>query len=495
MRQLMKLTKRQLKLLEIPPKCAALDCDQSATLREKTNEWNKYCSQACAGKWNSILSREKTKQIWLEKYGVENPLQDPNIFKKARDTMTERYGVEFSGQSTELLQKQKDTMIKRYGVEHAFQHAEFKEKRNNTMLERYGVIHALHNPKFVEQAKEHSKETELLLHGLKGWRLEHLTDEQYAILQDNDKLRELINTHSITSIAKLLDVSPSCMYQIFKSNNISIPYKTISALHQSVIDFIRQLVPDANILLNDHSILGRMELDVLLPEYKLALECNGSYWHSETKGKSKYYHLTKSNKCKSKNIKLLHIWEHEWLNYSDILKSIISKELNKFNYIDSQLLTIKHTSNHEEEFFLKETHLEGYEPSNMAVGLYQNADLLSLISFSQTDITNSWKIVRYATKLNININNGYNKIFSHFIKTINPDSIIASTQKHISDGKVLSDLGFKLSYSSEPSKFYIKHSIKDRVDFYSKISQPKNINSTIYPIWDCGSDIWKWIKS
>lgn len=50
-----------------------------------------------------------------------------------------------------------------------------------------------------------------------------------------------------------------------------------------------------------------LELDVFMPDFNKAIECNGEYWHQ-----NKNRDLLKQKLCKSNNIGLLVIWEDEW---------------------------------------------------------------------------------------------------------------------------------------------------------------------------------------
>lgn len=83
-----------------------------------------------------------------------------------------------------------------------------------------------------------------------------------------------------------------------------------------------------NYIKNDYSILKNKELDFYIPEYNLAIECNGSYWHS-TKFKDKWYHLNKTIKCLEKGIKLIQIFEDEWYNNKDKWINIINSYILK----------------------------------------------------------------------------------------------------------------------------------------------------------------------
>src|SRR5690606_24877531 len=76
------------------------------------------------------------------------------------------------------------------------------------------------------------------------------------------------------------------------------------------------------IVKNDRSILNGKELDIYLPDINLAIEFNGIYWHSELYKESDY-HYSKSKLCKESGIKLIHIWEDDWVNKEDLVKSNI----------------------------------------------------------------------------------------------------------------------------------------------------------------------------
>lgn len=68
------------------------------------------------------------------------------------------------------------------------------------------------------------------------------------------------------------------------------------------------------------------ELDVIIPELKLAFEYDGLYWHSE-QIKNNDYHNWKTNFCKKEGYTLIHIFENEWVYKQDIVKSRIASLL------------------------------------------------------------------------------------------------------------------------------------------------------------------------
>lgn len=70
------------------------------------------------------------------------------------------------------------------------------------------------------------------------------------------------------------------------------------------------------------------ELDIVIPSKKLAVECNGLYWHSSAQNKDCSYHLNKTNECEEKGYNLIHIFEDEWLYRKSAVMNVIKTSLN-----------------------------------------------------------------------------------------------------------------------------------------------------------------------
>ncbi len=116
--------------------------------------------------------------------------------------------------------------------------------------------------------------------------------------------------------------------------------------HSSIEDIIYADISSiyfGPIYLNTRKIIHPYELDIYLPELNLAIEYNGTYWHSQEKGKSIDYHLIKSLLCREKNIRLIHIYEFEdFTTQIELIKSLIlgqdlypKNDFNKNNLINN----------------------------------------------------------------------------------------------------------------------------------------------------------------
>lgn len=91
-----------------------------------------------------------------------------------------------------------------------------------------------------------------------------------------------------------------------------------------IFEFIKSL--GLNPIHNTRSIIKPYELDIYIPDLKIAIEYNGDYWHSVRRVR----HKIKLDACKEKGIKLIQIWESDFLKYEeDILKNIEKVIFNK----------------------------------------------------------------------------------------------------------------------------------------------------------------------
>lgn len=107
------------------------------------------------------------------------------------------------------------------------------------------------------------------------------------------------------------------------------------------------------IISNDRSLLSHVmspdgrehlyELDVYVPDLKLAFEYNGDYWHSDESvvqskpmfSSAEEYHELKKTACAERGVQLFFVWEHEWLGSSaeakerveEIIKSAVSRRV------------------------------------------------------------------------------------------------------------------------------------------------------------------------
>jgi len=289
-------------------------------------------------------------------------------------------------------------------------------------------------------------------------------------------------------------------------------FKGVSKLEQELVEFIKNIYKKT-IILNDNIILSGKELDIYLPDVKIAIEFNGTYYHSDLY-KDKNYHLNKTKECNDLGIKLIHIWDSDWIYNNDIIKSILINQLSKTpNKIYARKCNIKEITKKESVLFLKTNHLQGNAICKYSLGLYYDDELVSVMTFGklrknlkQTHIEGHYELIRFCNKLNTNVIGGASKLFKHFINKYNPYKIISFANRDWSDGKLYNQLNMTQLKPTPPGYNWFKSKIKyNRFNFRKDIlvSQGENkllteyeimLNKGYYRVWNTGNLKFEWNK-
>jgi hypothetical protein len=257
---------------------------------------------------------------------------------------------------------------------------------------------------------------------------------------------------------------------------------------------------------NTKKIIPPLELDIYIPNKNVAIELNGLYWHSEIY-KDNNYHLNKTNECELKNIKLIHVFEDEWLFKKDIVKSRIKNILGlTTNKVYARKTNIKEVSSKESKEFLINNHIQGNINSSVRLGLYLDDKLMSLMTFGnlrksmgENSVDDCYELFRFCNKLETIVIGGADKLLKHFIKKYLPTKIVSYADRRWSQGNLYEKLGFKFIHNSKPSYHYVvgdnrEYRFKYRKDILIKEGYDKNktehqimLDRKMYRIYDCGS--------
>jgi len=303
-------------------------------------------------------------------------------------------------------------------------------------------------------------------------------------------------------------------YKFLQGNRCPICNKELitSNAEREIVSFIKESVN--NVITNDREQIDPYELDMYIPDYKIAIEYNGLYWHSEQQGKNKNYHLNKTLKCKEKGIQLIHIFEDEWLNRPDVVKSVILSKLGIFERrIYARKCHVQEISSSLKNEFLKKYHLQGKDNATYSIGLFNGFELLSVMTFGKRSISGAngvnFELLRYCNKLNVQILGGASKMIKYFIKRFDPPYIKTFADLRYSDGKFYNKIGFNLKHISNPNYWYIidgqrkhrvgyqKHKLKDKLDPFdpNKTEYENMLTNNIDRIWDCGNYVFEYKNS
>jgi hypothetical protein len=299
----------------------------------------------------------------------------------------------------------------------------------------------------------------------KDHQFEISTDDYYGRLKSNNKLCTICN--------------PISSQTSYKENEI--------------FDFIKSIY-SGKIIKSWRE--NRLEIDIYLPELGIGFEFNGIWWHSD-KYKKKDYHKDKINFFKDKGIRIIYIWEDDWIFKNEIIKSQIKNWLNiTESKIFARKCKIEIIDNKIGNIFLNENHIQGSDRSILKIGLFYKNELVSIMTFNKSEgrkkmYDYEWNLSRFCNKLNTNVVGGASKILTYFIKKYEAKRIISYADKDWSVGNLYNKIGFNLISESNPDyKYVIKNKRKNKANFKKSNLKTELTESeymkNIPKIWDSG---------
>lgn len=286
-----------------------------------------------------------------------------------------------------------------------------------------------------------------------------------------------------------------------------------SKKEDELYEFVCSLVGKDSVVRNTREIIPPLELDMYIPSLSLAIEFNGLKWHSEEFEPSPRYHLSKTEMCEGKGIRLIHVFEDEWDFKKDIVKGIFCGLLNKCDIIYARKCEVREITASESRGFLDSNHIQGYIPSKVNIGLFNNNELISVMTFGkvrinlgQKNVEGGYEMFRYSTMIGKKVIGGASKMFKYFVDKYEPMKVLTYADRRLFLGGVYSHLGFKLDHISKPNYFYVVNNHrenrfkyrKDRLveEGYDKEKSEHEImlERKIYRIYDCGCKCYLYEK-
>jgi len=483
-------------------KCNNPFCNNLPTFFSFTKGYLKTCSNRCAQLNPNTIS--KIKSTNLKRYQTEYGLNNKNIIEKKNKTVKERYGVDNVSQATGISEKKEKTCMKNYGVKWILSDQKRKE---SAIFEKYGVTNIL-KLKSIQNKVSSTRRGNFYDWLISSDRLKSIvipmfTKEEYLFggYYEDYKFKCCKCENEFLDCLEDGDL-PRC----------NICYKGKSDFEKQVEDFIKTIYFD-EIVKNNKIILGGKELDIYVPQKKLAIECDGLYWHGEINGmKNKIYHLNKTLECEKQGIRLIHIFEDEWLNKQDIVKSILCNIFKNTKKLYARNCVIKELQSKECNIFLKNNHLQGCDPTaNIKIGLFNKHELVSVMTFGCSRLSlgnkktkkNEYEMRRYCNIINTSVIGGASKLLAYFTKTYHPTKIISYSDKRWFGGGLYEKLGFTKISMGFPNYWYFgkykhykryhrfsfaKHTQHKKLKIFdTSLSEWNNMKNNGWDrIWDCG---------
>lgn len=204
------------------------------------------------------------------------------------------------------------------------------------------------------------------------------------------------------------------------------------------------------------------EIDIYIPEINLWFEYNWSHWHHVSEDKKykdiKTHNITKHNKKKKffheKWINIVYIWDDEWINKKDIVKSMIKNKLWLSHKIYARKCKVVNISQNIFNTFCEKNHIQ-WKTANTKYRywLEYSWEIVSVMWFDSKHDLN-----RFCSILDHNIIWWFQKLLQHHIQEHKPEQITSFAAYDVVniDDNVYSKHWFIKQWKERISYFYIK---------------------------------------
>lgn len=282
----------------------------------------------------------------------------------------------------------------------------------------------------------------------------------------------------------------------------------------------------ATALRRDRSLLRPKELDVYLPEKRLAIEYCGDYWHShgdpDSERRDRGKHHEKYLACQEQGVRLLTIYESEWLSRRGALRRLIRTALGQARgRVMARKCTLGTPTAAQAREFYERYHPQGGAGAGEHYGLYWRGKLVACMRFSfgandrgAAAVNRVWTLTRYATR--VTVAGGASRLFKAFVQEHSPSAVKSFSDNRYFAGGMYEQLGFRLEGETTPDyqvwspvlgllpkTRYQRRVIPDRLkehgidEVFDPETDPRTEADMTYlmgcrRLYDCGKRRWIW---
>lgn len=393
--------------------------------------------------------KEKTKQTNLAKYGTTHPSKTSEWLINRQHTLQQRYGTTNLNHVESIALKRKETWQKNYGTDHPWKNHDVRSKIKQTTLSKYGTMLFVESDMFRQRLKEYRE-----AQGGLSYR-QTLNPDAYTLLKDAKWLydQHVTNEKHLEQIAAELGVNGTTVGRYLHSHGIPTQHYTFSIAETQIADQLRQC--NVEVIQNSRTIIPPYELDIYLPEHKLAIEYCGLYWHSEPRC-DKDYHFNKFMSCAEQGIRLITVFEDEWVANKERVINTIKHKINMASHecAYARQCTVINIDKDTRRKFLESNHYIGDIAGTVSYGLMYNNELVAAIVFKRRHQVGEWELLRYATSRRVP--GGFTKLVRHFCRHNDWNRVTTFADLRWSDGHLYEATGWEQVDILKPDYYWVK---------------------------------------
>lgn len=383
---------------------------------------------------------ELVKRTSLKRYGVDNAAKSEFFKRKVIQTNLKKYGVEYVTQTTQMKKKSVETSLKRYGTEYPNQSPEVQRKIKSTMKSRYGVESYLETEECQEALRRKCR---------KKYGVDYPT-------QSSD-----VQEKTVRTCLDKYGVPWPCMTEQARTSS----KKVISHINVNFSECLKKFGIDFEF----EKSVERKSYDLYVKGSNILVEINPTVSHNCVfnvySGKmidnpDVYYHLNKTKLAESNGFRCIHVWDwDDWDKVVDLVLPVTRRIYAR----NCQVVELDKVTTNE---FLNSNHLQGTcRSQKVRLGLMYEGELVEVMTFGKPRYNRKfeWELLRLCTPSITSVVGGPSKLFSHFVRTYHPASILTYCDRSKFTGDVYKNIGMTLTDEGTPGKHWYSYKTSEKM--------------------------------
>lgn len=284
--------------------------------------------------------------------------------------------------------------------------------------------------------------------------------------------------------------------------------KSYSKGEKEIFSFIKDTC-SFNVIANDRLTIAPKELDVYIPEKRLAVEYNGLFWHSEFKGCFQMYHWRKTKACQEKGIRLIQFYDWEWHHKNEICRSMVRSALGVYKRREyARNCTVREVADRQAVIdFFDDNHIQGAVHNfSLCLGLYKGDELLQAVVFGKQHFgrNGDYELYRMVTMRDTQVLGGFSRLMKHCPY----DTVVSYVDLRLFDAKGYLAGGWNIECRANPTfcitdgqNMYSRHLFKKsaclkRFDNVSEgmTEREMQVKNGFYRVWNSGTYRVRWTR-
>lgn len=273
-----------------------------------------------------------------------------------------------------------------------------------------------------------------------------------------------------------------------RGNGCSKCSSKVSKPEIELFEMIRSFFPNA--MQSVWTIIAPLQLDIVVPDKKIAIEFNGLHYHSDRNdGKRDDYHFEKMKKTEEAGYRLIQVWEDDWKNKRTVVVKTLRHALglsDKAEQARKCTVTLPALKNVVQ--FFTTNHLQGCPRQGVVYALEYEGRVIAAMAFHRVvsergmaASANRWELGRYATTQAVA--GGASRLFRAFLKDhAECAEVISYSDNDWFDGKMYTMLGFRLGGIVKPDYKIVDGGLRRHKTNYKLSELQKRLGEKFDPL-------------